>query len=662
MKPGEIDENKKSNSIWSRIKKFFMSNKLTNYIKEKGFLKKRYVKYGIIPVVVLIILCIIIIPRITKSRAALSTSTLRTSVVRRGNISTTISGSGAIISSSRIKVTSKVGSTVTAIHFKEGDKVKAGDLIMELDDTSAQAGVEASKSNLVEMQMTQESNVEDLNSLRIVAPYNGVVSKIAAETGSIMNNNAVVLNIVDTSRMKVLLTFGSEGMREIAVGKEATVYLQDFMEALTGKVTYVSSSSYTTESGGDLYKVEIEIANPGSIQEGMIASGEISISQGTVSSMDSAGLTYVNKSSIRTSAGGTVTAVNVKENQYVKKGETMVTLENKNTVRTKTNTDSKLKDFETQLENSENQLGYCKVYAPIDGVIVSQTINVGDSAKVGDVLTTVADSMNMQFTIPVDELDIDKLQIGQKANVNFDALSETTLKPLTGEVAHIALEGTSTNGVTTYPVIVSVSGSDKLRGGMNANAEIFITNKENVLTVPIEAVQRIGGKSYVMLKGDPKTIEEMKKKGTYIDLFNTGKSTNTPSGASTQNSGQTGNSAAQRSQNQGNNQSNRTGSTNNTGSNQTQRSNQSSAAPTASSALSKYKDYYVDAIPALVEVGVNNETNIEIISGVKEGDVVMLPPLATTQSQSQTNAQTTGRMIQGGGTGIPFVSGGAPRN
>ena len=90
----------------------------------------------------------------------------------------------------------------------------------------------------------------------------------------------------------------------------------------------------------------------------------------------------------------------------------------------------------------------------------------------------------------------------RKTNITVDALPATSKTPVTGEVAKIAVTGTSESGVTTFIVTVKVNDNlDKLKGGMNANGEIEVSNKENILYVPIEAITTINGKSFVYLKG-----------------------------------------------------------------------------------------------------------------------------------------------------------------
>jgi HlyD family secretion protein len=115
------------------------------------------------------------------------------------------------------------------------------------------------------------------------------------------------------------------------------------------------------------------------------------------------------------------------------------------------------------------------------------------------VLGSVANYDSMEFSIDVDELDISKIQVGQAANVTIDALEETETNPLKGVVTKIAVEGTSSDGVSTYPVTIQLDKNDSLKGSMNANAEIVVSEKTDVLYVPVDAVQKKNGVSYVLV-------------------------------------------------------------------------------------------------------------------------------------------------------------------
>lgn len=644
----------KSMSIFrKKSQKQLPDDKPSDSKKIGKLLKKKSFKIIGALIIVLVIAGIILIPRAVKTAAALKNGkvTQRTSIARKGEISTSISGSGPVSPSNRQETLSKVESKVTAIYFKEGDSVKSGDLLMELDDTDAKAAVEECSNNLLQGQIDYENNIKDYNSLTITAPFDGQVKELSAEVGSEKNKNESILTLVDTSKLKVQLTFAGSGVKDIYTGKKATVYCQELMDTIPGTVTYVSSKPFTTASGGELYNVEIEIENPGALQEGMNVSADIQGSAGTISSTGTGELSYLNKSTLKSSAGGTVISVNARENEYVRKGDVLVQLQNDSTAQSRTVADSKLNSLQEKLNDAMDKLNSCKIYAPFDGTIVKLDVEVGDSVKAGDSLIAVANEKQMQFTVSVDELDIEKVKVGQEASVTVDALSATKTKPLKAVVSKIAAEGTSQNGVTTYPVTIKIDETENLKSGMNATAEIYITHKTDVLTVPLQAIMKIGGKNYVMVKGDQKTIDEMKQKGTYIDLFSgsikgTGSANNSNNA---NNSGRTNGSGVQQRNNQGSNsQSNRS----NNGSTRTN--------PSVINNLEKNKEYYSNAIPTEVEVGLNDASNIEITSGLKEGDIVILPPAATGSSQTANNLMQGG--MEGGVPMMPsggFQQGGA---
>ena len=85
-----------------------------------------------------------------------SAQTLRTARVTKGELDVTVTGSGPIASANRVDVFPGVNTTITKVYFKEGDKVKEGDLMYELDDTDARSNIEKIKNDIARMQITPE--------------------------------------------------------------------------------------------------------------------------------------------------------------------------------------------------------------------------------------------------------------------------------------------------------------------------------------------------------------------------------------------------------------------------------------------------------------------------------------------------------------------------
>ena len=141
---------------------------------------------------------------------------------------------------------------------------------------------------------------------------------------------------------------------------------------------------------------------------------------------------------------------------------------------------------QADLERTQINMDMTKIYSPVDGVVISRNVDVGQTVAASlqaPVLFTIANDLTqMQVKASVDEADIGKLN--QNANVRFtvDAYPNDLFR---GRIAEIRLEPQTVQNVVTYSVIIGVSNPEmKLRPGMTANLTITVDSKSNVLAVP----------------------------------------------------------------------------------------------------------------------------------------------------------------------------------
>ncbi len=135
-------------------------------------------------------------------------------------------------------------------------------------------------------------------------------------------------------------------------------------------------------------------------------------------------------------------------------------------------------------------LNYAEIYAPIDGIVVSREVEVGQtvvsSMNVAN-LYVIADLDHMQVVGSVDEADIGQVKVGQNVTFTVDAYPDDTFK---GTVTQVRINPTTTNNVVTYEVIVGAENPDhKLIPGMTANLSIYTLSLENVFAVPLKALK-----------------------------------------------------------------------------------------------------------------------------------------------------------------------------
>lgn len=462
--------------------------------------KKRLIIFAAV-ILLIVAAGVYTVKSMNSAKTSANTSTKATASVEKGDLSVVISGSAPISSSTKFNFTSNVNGTLTNIYFKDGDKVKAGDLIFEIDDKDAQLKLKQLQNSIAQSKLSYDNNIADLKASTVTAPIDGEIMEIQVKEGDTLSNNGTLLTITDKSKLKLLVSFNNTYRSKLAAGQEVSVNAydttRDELYKVTGTISGISTPSYTTADGSEVYNVSVTINNTSSLTEDMVANVTLNIDGKEVKSTDSNNLSYFKTMTVKAESGGRLEKLNVENGQNVKKGDILAELNNDDLRLTVETGSLKLQDLALQLQTAEEQLQEYKIYAPFDGTVTFEDIEQGNSIKQGDVLGSVANYDAMEFVIDVDELDISKIEVGQTAKVTIDALSETTRKPLKGTVTEIAVEGASSGGVSTYPVTIQLEYNENLKGSMNANAEILVSQKTGVLYVPVDAVQKRNGKSFV---------------------------------------------------------------------------------------------------------------------------------------------------------------------
>ena len=137
---------------------------------------------------------------------------------------------------------------------------------------------------------------------------------------------------------------------------------------------------------------------------------------------------------------------------------------------------------EAALEIARNNQRKTVLVAPFDGIVAAVNITAGEMAPAGLPAVSLVDLSSFRITISVDEIDISKLEIGLPAEVTVDALPDTTLS---GVVERIGPAATMDQGVTSYPVIVTLDPTDApLRAGMSATAVVMVDELTDQLLIP----------------------------------------------------------------------------------------------------------------------------------------------------------------------------------
>lgn len=441
--------------------------------------------------------------------------------VSKGNIELTVTGSGAIESSSIKNVATEVSAKVKSVNVAVGDNVKKGDILFELDSSDLETQIRNKQKTITNYQKTVNEYNEDIANLNVYTDRSGYITNLKVNKGDNVNKNSVIFDIMDASYYKLTADFHYNSNNPIQVGDEVTMMVNDAFNYMTGTVSKVSDLKKHYEYGGETQQVEIQVANPGYTLEG------ITVSQITVSTQSGAQIMALSNSkfetlntvSIKCPSSGTVAQLNVYEGQYITPESLIMILENDDLYENLSNARTSLSDAITELNDIKEDSTFYTITAPIDGVVTSVEVNVDDYVRSESTIAKIVNNTEVQFEISVDELEILDIELGQEAKVTIDALEETETVPLIGHVTEIALEGTNMNSVTSYPVIISLAGNEKIRMGMNCTTEIIIDSATDVLVIPVEAVNARKNKYMVTMEdGTQREVEIGIYDENYIEI------------------------------------------------------------------------------------------------------------------------------------------------
>lgn len=146
---------------------------------------------------------------------------------------------------------------------------------------------------------------------------------------------------------------------------------------------------------------------------------------------------------------------------------------------------------EASLKISRTNLGYTRIVSPVDGIVISRNVDIGQtvaaSFQTPTLFSIAQDLTKMQINTSVDEADIGRVKAGQDVEFTVDAYPEATFK---GKVFQVRNAPVTVQNVVTYDVIIKVDNPElRLKPGMTANVSIMITTKDNVLKVPKAALR-----------------------------------------------------------------------------------------------------------------------------------------------------------------------------
>ena len=623
----------------SSLKRFF-----SGLNPKKLFSKEFYTKKNIIilvaVVLIIALLCFFVFGKGKNNKTEEQKYT--EAQAERMDITETIEQSGVIEPLDRYEITSLVKGEIISSPYEEGDYVEEGATLYQIDDEDAQLNIEKTQNSIERSRMSLEETSDDISKLSIYANASGKLSEFTMKMGDTVSG--VIGKITNTDNLTVDIPFSAADFDKISVGNSVTITSALYMTSMSGRVSHKYDATAGTGNDGSVLKnIEIEIPNPGSLAEGTTFAATVNTPYGTVSSAGSGTIGGGTVTTLKADVSGTVSYIAVKDGDYVKKGQLIAKLTSDSLTNSQRSNQLNLKDSELSLKSSRKSLDDYNITSPISGTVITKNSKAGDkidNSNSQTVMMVVADMSKVKFTITVDELDITKIALGQTAVVDADALPEETYE---AKVTSIAGEGTSTgDGVTTFKVELTIDEPGNLRSGMNVNANIVIEEAKDVIGIPEEALMNTkGSTAKVLVKSDKAASKNDKRNAEGGDADKAkGKSASA------------GSIPANADAKSGSNKGTNSAPTGDSGKG-------SGGAPAGGNAV---PDGYEMRD---ITVGISDGTNIEVVSGLSEGETIIYIP-KSGESDNPFAMMMGGGMGgrpdggQGGGPGGGAPGGGDP--
>lgn len=406
----------------------------------------------------------------------------QTATVEKRDITRSLSSSGTLQPADSYTVSTLVSGEILSDTFKEGDQVVEGQLLYTLDSSSASNSQTQAKNSYTQAQTNYKQAVE---AKYPTADMSGTVSEVYVKNGDTVSAGTELMRIVGDNNIYLTGLFPYASPSDFYVGQTATIYINGFAGTTTGTVTAVSSSTVTTSTGLQAVSVQVKAANPGLVTADYTASIYI----GSYSSYGQTSINLSASSVVTAEASGKVTGLSWLAGDTISEGQRICTITGDSVDNSIENAKISMENAQSSLENAQETLDDYSITAPISGEVVTKTAKAGDKIEGGSdgTLCVIYDLSYLEMTMSIDELDISDVAVGQEVQITADAVEGTTY---TGVVTKVSVAGTTSGGITTYPVTVRIDETEGLRPGMNVDAEIILESAEDVLAIPSGAVNR----------------------------------------------------------------------------------------------------------------------------------------------------------------------------
>lgn len=364
-----------------------------------------------------------------------------TAKVERGNLRNTVTATGTLQAVTTVQVGSQASGTISALYADFNSVVKKGQVIAQLDPAVSKAQVDQARANLEQAKANLQQARATVTNSR--AGVSDAQARDLAARSTAQNNKAGVSGA--QANLAVLKAQQDDAMsflkQQESLLKSGVVPQRDYDVALTA---YKAAEARYNQAAAQLNQAELSEQS---------ASG----------------------------AGIAQSQAQVQQSQaQVQQSQAAVQL-----------AQAQIQQNEAAVRLAEVNLAHTTITSPIDGIVVSRAVDVGQtvaaSLSAPTLFTIANDLTQMQVIANIDQADIGLVEQAKSVKFSVDAFPG---KDFDGKIEQMRLNPTNVQNVVTYNVVIDVSNPEqKLKPGMTANLTITIDERNNVLKVPNSALR-----------------------------------------------------------------------------------------------------------------------------------------------------------------------------
>jgi RND family efflux transporter MFP subunit len=423
---------------------------------------------------VLIVLGVIVVLLIVFHKKGTDT-TAATETVKRQNIEQTVLASGTVVSSTDLSLSFEQNKVVTTIAVRVGDTVKKGAILARVSGGTESAAVKSARGSLLAAQARYKKVLEGNSDEQIAVAQ----TNLANARRKLYSDDLVADPEDDTTLFSPVVTGIFNGTQE----GRYNISFKDFnknnfvttgLEKITGEVDELPQPLGTKG---------LRIAFPAANYD----------------ADDTWNVLIPNTSGVHYAAN--LNAYQSAEAELAVQRATARQPE----------IDAALADIviaQASLDNANANLEKTILRAPADGTVTRVNIKIGEVPEANKEAIGLQDVSNLYLEAKVNETSVPHLVVGQPVTVTFDAFGNS--KTYTATLSSIDPAATITDGIVNYEIKALLSDTTDIKPGMTANMTVLVSQKDNVLAIPLRAVINRDNKKYVRVITDAKknTYEE----------------------------------------------------------------------------------------------------------------------------------------------------------